>query len=131
MRKKRSRELLTPDITPLIDVVFLLLIFFMVSTVFKKNELALLLKLPKAEKGQNIQSVVPQNLNIEMTPDKVAVNGKTTSFPKLDAVLKGIGNKMIPVEIRIDKKVAYDRVIKLLDTLNRYELNNLALVTES
>ena len=38
--KKRSRETLSPDLTPLIDVVFLLLIFFMVSTVFKKEELA-------------------------------------------------------------------------------------------
>ena len=42
----KKREILTPDITPLIDVVFILLIFFIVSSVFKKDELALVLNLP-------------------------------------------------------------------------------------
>lgn len=35
-RYKKKRALLTPDLTPLIDVVFLLLIFFIVSTTFNK-----------------------------------------------------------------------------------------------
>ena len=42
----RRREPLAPDITPLIDVVFILLIFFMVTSVFRKEEAALLLQLP-------------------------------------------------------------------------------------
>ena len=130
MRKKRSRELLTPDITPLIDVVFLLLIFFMVSTVFKKNELALMLKLPEAEKGIKNDQALPNNLYIEMNKTKIAINGKELSFDNIDSFFKTIKNKIIPVEIRIDKKVEYARVIKLLDKLKQYELNNLALITE-
>jgi len=42
----KRREHIAPDLTPLIDVVFLILIFFMVSSTFKKEELALLLTLP-------------------------------------------------------------------------------------
>ena len=45
---RKHRETLTPDITPLIDIVFILLIFFIVSSVFKKEELALTLDLPNA-----------------------------------------------------------------------------------
>ena len=131
MKKKRSRELLTPDITPLIDVVFLLLIFFMVSTVFKKDELALLLQLPKAEIGQSVQGKPILNLNIEMSAQDLALNGSKTTFEQLPIKLKEIKNKMIPVEIRIDKEVAYERVIRLLDNLKKFNLNNLALITDN
>ena len=42
----KRREALGLDLTPIIDVVFILLIFFIVSSVFKKDELALVLNLP-------------------------------------------------------------------------------------
>jgi biopolymer transport protein ExbD len=45
----KRREALVPDMTPLIDVVFILLIFFIVTSVFKKEELALLLNLPDSQ----------------------------------------------------------------------------------
>ena len=49
MRRRKQREDLVPELTPMIDVIFLLLIFFMVATVFKKDEAVLLLQLPKAK----------------------------------------------------------------------------------
>ena len=42
----KRRESLSLDLTPVIDVVFILLIFFIVTSVFKKEELALMLDLP-------------------------------------------------------------------------------------
>ncbi|MFY4744115.1 ExbD/TolR family protein, partial [Aliarcobacter butzleri] len=42
----KRREALSLYLTPVIDVVFILLIFFIVTSVFKKKELALLLDLP-------------------------------------------------------------------------------------
>ena len=68
MARKSRREYLTPDLTPLIDVVFLLLIFFMVSSVFKKEELALLLNLPKTQEGKSQtqqKSVITRELSKE------------------------------------------------------------------
>jgi len=43
--------------------------------------------------------------------------------------LKEIKNKENAVILRIDKKVPYERVVKILDLLQKYNLNNLALVT--
>ena len=43
--------------------------------------------------------------------------------------LKAIKNKDDSVIVRIDKKVPYERVVKVLDLLQKYNLNNLALVT--
>ena len=73
--KRRSRETTTPDLTPLIDVVFLLLIFFMVSTVFKKDELALLLNLPSSETSEKTAQKM-KSITIEINKEEVAFNGK-------------------------------------------------------
>lgn len=127
--KRRTRESLAPDITPLIDVVFLLLIFFMVSTVFKKDELALLLDLPKASQGEN-KAQIEKNLLIELTAEQVAINGKKTTLENLGHDLANIINKSLPVELRIDKEVKYQRVISLLDLLRIHQINNLALITD-
>lgn len=129
MSKKRTREPLNIEITPLIDVVFLLLIFFMVSTVFKKDELALLLNLPKVEKGDG-QSKPEQSFYIELGTEDIAVNGKKYSIEQMDEVLGAIKEKTKPVELRVDKEVKYDRLISILDKLKKFQLNNLSLITE-
>ncbi|MEA2051146.1 MAG: biopolymer transporter ExbD [Campylobacterota bacterium] len=125
---KKRRELLTPDITPLIDVVFILLIFFIVSSVFKKEELALKLDLPQSS-AKELEVEIKQ-LNIELSSNSLAYLGKEISFEKLDIKLSNIIKKEKPVIIRIDKEVKYKRVVKVLDILQKYSLTNLALVTQ-
>lgn len=125
MRKKR--ELLTPDITPLIDIVFILLIFFIVSSVFKKEELALNLSLPQSSAKEH--EVEIKQLNIELSQNSLAYLGKTITFKEFDRKLSNVIKKDKPVIVRIDKEVKYERIIKVLDILQKYNLNNLALVT--
>jgi biopolymer transport protein ExbD len=127
--KKRSRESSLPDMTPLIDVVFLLLIFFMVSTVFKKDELALLLSLPKTEKGEQVVDT-KKLVVIELNTKEVAFNGIKETLITLGTKLSPISDKTTPIELRIDKDVRYDRVVTLLDLLKRYQLTNLSLITD-
>ena len=128
--KKRTREGANPDITPLIDVVFLLLIFFMVSTVFKKDEFALLLNLPTVTEGESANDKKVKNIIIELSKDQVAFNGKKTGFEALPNELKTLQDKTTSIELRIDKKVEYERVVTLLDMLKKYKLNNLNLITD-
>ncbi len=133
--KKRTREPATSDITSLIDVVFLLLIFFMVSTVFKKEELALLLNLPESSMGEENQGQ-NKGLIIELGKNAVAVNGKKSTLEEiravggpLDKTIDKTKDKNISVDLRIDKEVVYGRAIKLLDILKQKGLNNLNLVS--
>ena len=128
--RKRTREAASPEITPLIDVVFLLLIFFMVSTVFKKDELALLLNLPKAASGEKAQAA-KENFYIELTENQVAVNGKKLSLEEIDTPLQGIKDKAMAIDLRIDKTVRYERVVQLLDTLKKHKLSNISLITDN
>jgi biopolymer transport protein ExbD len=127
MTQKR-REHLAPDLTPLIDVVFILLIFFIVSSVFKKEELALALDLPASSAKEH--EVEPKQLNIELSPTSLAYLGKVTTFEELNTELQKVTKKDKPVIVRIDKEVKYERIVKVLDLLQKYSLSNLALVTE-
>ena len=121
----KRREHLSPDLTPLIDVVFLILIFFMVSSTFKKEELALLLTLPDAHSAT--QEIKKEDINIELTKDAIALKGKKVTFKDLDMALSNVKDKQKAINIRIDKTVTYVRIMKLFDLLNKYGLNNLAL----
>lgn len=128
--KKRSRESALPDITPLIDVVFLLLIFFMVTTVFKKDEFALLLNLPTVKEGESANEKKVKNIILELSKTEIAYNNKKYTFETLPSELKNLQDKTTAIELRIDKKVEYDRVVKLLNMLKQFKLNNLNLITD-
>ncbi len=121
----KRREPLTPDLTPIIDVVFLILIFFMVSSTFKKEELALLLTLPDVK--SEAQQIKKEDINIELGKNEVALKGKKVTFGELDISFTNVTDKQKAINVRIDKDVTYERVVKLLDLLNKHGLNNLAL----
>ena len=87
----KKREILTPDITPLIDVVFILLIFFIVSSVFKKDELALVLNLPTSS-AQEIE-LKEKEIIIELNDEKLAIYGNETSYESLEEEIIKIEDK--------------------------------------
>ncbi len=124
----RRRESLTQDMTPLVDVVFLLLIFFLVTTVFKKEELALLLSLPNGKEGEKV--IDKREIVIELSESEVAIGGTPVSFEALDVRLGGYTDKEKPVIVRIDEKVPYGRVMRLFDLLEKHGLNNLQLLEQ-
>jgi biopolymer transport protein ExbD len=127
MSRKGRREYLTPDLTPLIDVVFLLLIFFMVSSVFKKEELALLLQLPKADQGKakNQEKTV---ITIELSKENIAFEGSKTSLEDLTGKIIPLSKKTL-INLRVDGEVKYDRLVTVLDLLQKNKLENLSLIT--
>jgi biopolymer transport protein ExbD len=125
---KKRRDTISPDLTPLIDVVFILLIFFIVSSVFKKEELALILDLPSSY-SQELE-IEPKEISLEINNDKLALYGKEITFEQLDYKLSQIDNKKNNIIVRIDKNVVYERIVKVLDNLQKYNLNNLSLVTK-
>ena len=126
MRKKK--EFFTPDLTPLIDVVFLLLIFFLVTSVFKQEDKALLLNLPV---GKNASTKVDvKDIDISLSKEKLAYESKIISFDELENILKELKNNKKLINIRIDKDVKYNRIVKVLDILKKYKLSNIALVNK-
>ena len=124
----RKRETIAPDLTPLIDVVFILLIFFIVTSVFKKEELALVLDLPSSSSKELV--IEKKEISIEVGINKLAILGKEVLIGELSVELSKIKDKKRDVIVRIDKNVKYEKIVKVFDALQKYELNNLSLVTK-
>jgi biopolymer transport protein ExbD len=128
MGRRQRRESLSMDLTPLIDMVFLLLVFFLVTSTFKKDELALLLKLPKTEEGAGSQKKMDQ-LTIELTDNEVAINGKKSSIEDLPGIFEKTEKESL-VNLRVDGDVKYTRLVKVLDLLQANKLENISLITD-
>ncbi len=120
-----KREKIAPDLTPVIDIVFILLIFFMVTSVFKKEDVVLALNLPDL----NAKSVTTKEkpMTIELSSDKLAIDAKVYHFSDLDEKFKKY-TKDTKINIHIDKHVEYERVMRLFDILQRHNLNAFSLV---
>lgn len=126
----RKKEEISLELTPLIDVVFLLLIFFMISTTFSKVVTKLDLKLPSAK------AVVEQKTKdyiIEVSADEIAFNGETCSLEELNKKLKALAdaNPDEVIILKADKKVDYGRVIKVIGLCKSHKLNRLAMAALS
>ena len=124
----KRREPLTIDLTPLVDVLFILLVFFIVTSVFKKEELALILDLPSSNSKE--LTIEQKQISIEVNKNSFAFEGKIMTLEEFDIKLKSVQKQDKPIIIRIDKQVAYEKVVKILDLLQKYNLNNLALITK-
>ncbi len=127
MSRRNRREHISPDLTPLIDMVFLLLIFFLVTSVFRKDELALLLKLPQATQGKGDEKKL-KDLTIEMSDTELAVNGKKVEIEGLEEWFKKTEPNTL-VNLRVDGNVRYQRLVKVLDLLRANKLDNISLIT--
>lgn len=112
-RKKTTKVLI--DISPLIDVVFILLLFFAVSTTFKE-ETGLQLTLPSS--SSKISKIKQKNVVIYITADGAYYMDKKKIE---DDDLKGSIKKGLEVSekkeviIKADKKASYDRVYRAMD----------------
>ena len=120
------------NITPLIDVVFLLLIFFMVSTTFER-ESELKITLPEASEEQVetkpdlILVRIDANEQISIG-DKPLVN---TTASTIGAALKEQAQELTdpPVIIRADAEVSHQTVIKVMDAARQSGLVNITFAT--
>lgn len=125
---KKRHEYLSPDLTPLIDVVFILLIFFIVTSSFKDDKFVLDLTLPQSSSSKKI--IKKQTISIEVNKKYLAFMGEKLSIEKLQKKLEKIKDKSKQININIHEDVAYKKVVSILDILQLNSLNNVAFVTK-
>lgn len=120
------------NLTPLIDVVFLLLIFFMVSTTFEKQA-KLKLQLPDATTEARVQDQKTVVIGIDAKGhyyinDRQVVN---TSIETLKIALKKVteGKTDIPVTLRADAKTPHQSVVTAMDAASQLGLVKLSIAT--
>ena len=119
------------NLTPMIDVVFTLLVFFMLATTFAERERMLDIQLPFAN-AANANSAKPQELVINVLRDgSVSIDGRAVAGEQLtrvlnDAARRGPGTL---VTVRGDRHGYYNEVVHVLDECRRAGLDNVSLST--
>ena len=105
------------DLTPLIDAVFLLLIFFMVTATFQNDERDLSIKVPSAESGNPLTDL-PETLVVGVRQDgQLVVGGKTLLKDELRSVLLRAKRKNDKQRViaRVDGESAFRHSVVVLD----------------
>lgn len=131
LRGKRKES---PDVnlTPLIDVVFLLLIFFMVSTTFKKDA-EIQIDLPEASakatdtKDKVIEIIIDKNGNYYLD-NKRLINQKLQTMKQV--LNQQLGNNPgKALIIRADSKAPHGAVVMVMDAARQIGIVNLSIAT--
>ncbi len=128
----RPQEELQVSLTPLIDVVFILLIFFMVTTTFDRNS-ELRIDLPEAtakeKPGSQDMLEIAIDAKGQFFVNQVRVISSTPKALYL-AISKVVGNnKDMPVILKADGKTPHQFVVTAMDTIGRLGLTRLSIAT--
>ena len=128
--RREEEENFTLDLTPLIDVVFLLLIFFMVSTVFVDFKRRMDISLPSYKSA--VLDEVPKTLNVEITTDRqIFLNEKKVSLRKLESALASLPDaEKKNAIIRADKNLPYGEVIKVMGILQSASVLDISVAVK-
>ncbi|TDJ49293.1 MAG: biopolymer transporter ExbD [Nitrospina sp.] len=128
--KREQEENYSLELTPLIDVVFLLLIFFMVSTSFVEFPRKMDIALPTSKAFSENPAV--KNFEIEMTKDKtIYLDGKKVTLTSLEQLLEKIkktGDRK--ALIRADKDIPYGEVVQVMGLLQAAEILDISVAVK-
>lgn len=124
---RRKRELLSFDLTPLIDIVFLILIFFILFSVYKKEEFVLNIDLPLSKTAQKEHK--SNDIVLELNNEYISFKGNKITLENLKNECSHILENELII-LSIDKEVKYERIIDLLDILKMHNLKNISLLVK-
>lgn len=125
--KKRSIRIL--NVTSLVDVMFILIIFFLLSTTFIEQP-NIKLDLPTAVHSEK-SSVEPTALVTLGRGGEIFVNQKSVQKSQLEASLRELVNRVPDkaVVLRADKRVAYGTVVFVMDTAKQVGFRKIVATT--
>ena len=121
---------LSIEITPLIDIVFLLVIFFVVTSKIETNQY-LTLDLPESQSFASSVSNGSQNI-ILLESGVLIINNQEFSISNIDNMLEGITSNFLKTEVvvlSIENKAFHEWVIALMDGLQRLGFQNIQIKT--
>jgi len=131
--RSRRRAPVEANLTPLIDVVFLLLIFFMVSTTFThENQMRINLPEAQAEASQSEDSQI--NLTI-MQDGAYSINGRAVANRDIRTLMEALslkagGDLEQAVVISADSETSHQSVVRAMDAAGRLGLTKIRITSQ-
>lgn len=132
--RRRSRENIELNLVSLIDVVFVLLLFFVVTTTFTRQT-QLRVELPQAVSGTPEQNANPKKLDIAISAEGVySLNNKLLPKSDLATLIDALKNESagdtgLPLSISADGKTPHQAVITAMDAAGKLGFSRLSMTT--
>ena len=135
MRFQRKSASRAPALalTSMLDVIFLLLCFFVTVSVFSQWESEISIKLPNAKTAETPERL-PGEIIVNLSKDgKITVNSAALTLGDLGVRLAKVAKFYPgqPVIIRADKEVRYESLVELIDTCRAAGIWNFSLATDN
>ncbi len=128
LSKKRST--FGVELTPLIDIVFLLVIFFVVTSKIQSNQY-IDLELPETDNFNQGSVIYDQTIYL-YADNRVAISNKTLNISNIEEILNHIQQIYSTNEVLIlavEKRVFFENVVKIMDGLENLGFINIKLQT--
>ncbi|MDE5898315.1 MAG: biopolymer transporter ExbD [Treponemataceae bacterium] len=121
-------EELSVTITSLIDVIFILLIFFMVTTQFKNS--AIPLDLPKSERS--VQDGGEAATVLSVNAERIELDGVECPFEELDAALSALNSERqdAALSLECERTVEFERIVQILTKIQNAGISRIGIVHE-
>ena len=133
-RRRKPREIIDINLVSLIDVVFILLLFFVVTTTFTRQT-ELRVDLPEAVSGSPAEDQEVKQLDIAISADGVfSVNNQLLEKNDLNSLMEALqkesgGDTKMPLSISADGKTQHQAVITAMDAAGKLGFSHLRMST--
>lgn len=128
--KRTSEEAETIQMAPLIDIVFLTLVFFMTTAVFSAVEREIDIMLPTASSAEQATQRQHGEIFINVTHDgRIILNNREYTVPELQEVLNRVAEHFPggSVTIRGDRDSRLETVVAVLDSCKNADIQNISI----
>ncbi|MFN2475917.1 MAG: ExbD/TolR family protein [Chthoniobacterales bacterium] len=127
VRKRRAPSII---IVSLVDILTILLIFFVVSTTFKKDQPEVQINLPESKTATNAPAETEHAVLSVSAEDNVLLDGRSVAMEDLQKAVTDLpATRKNGLALQADKKASFGTIIKVMDALKLAGVKNLPVFT--
>jgi biopolymer transport protein ExbD len=127
VRKRRAPSII---IVSLVDILTILLIFFVVSTTFKKDQPEVQINLPESKTATTAPAELEHAILTVSENDEIKLDGKTIAVEDLESAVRNLSEtRRTSLALQADKKASFGIIVKVMDALKLAGVKNLPAFT--
>ena len=127
VRKRRAPSII---IVSLVDILTILLIFFVVSTTFKKDQPEVQINLPESKTATSAPTELEHAILTVSENDEIKLDGKVIAVEDLESAVRNLSEtRRTSLALQADKKASFGIIVKVMDALKLAGVKNLPAFT--
>jgi biopolymer transport protein ExbD len=127
VRKRRAPSII---IVSLVDILTILLIFFVVSTTFKKDQPEVQINLPESKTATQAPAELEHAIVTVDEADAIKLDGRPVAVDELESAVRNLSQtQKASLALQADRKASFGTIIKVMDALKLAGVRNLPAFT--